>query len=100
MLTDILQNDFDVYLYFVFGEHLDNNSKYTNLPITNELVNSITEICREYASKIENLDQIEDYNIVGANESIIESYDLNNNFMGLPNINALFTNTNRLVNIQ
>ncbi|HAR4535574.1 TPA: DUF4868 domain-containing protein [Staphylococcus aureus] len=100
MITDILQNDFDVYLYFVFGEHLDNNSTYTNLPITNELVSSIKEICREYASKIANLNQIEDYNIVGANESIIESYDLNNNFMGLPNINSLFANTNRLVNIQ
>lgn len=100
MLRNILEKEFEVYLYFVFGEYLDSDSKYTNIPITNSLKNDIKEICKKYVNKIIEFGQVEQYNIIGANQSDIEEYDLNANFMNISNINDLFRNSNRLVNIQ
>lgn len=100
MLQNILENEFEVYLYFVFGEYLDSNSKYTNVPINDSLKDDIKEICREYVNEIKDYGEVEKYNIIGADDFSIEEYDLNSNFLNIPNINDLFTNSNRLVNIQ
>ncbi|UXS60598.1 DUF4868 domain-containing protein [Staphylococcus ureilyticus] len=100
MLRDILENDYDVYLYFIFGKRLDENSTYTNIPITDALLNDIKDICEKYVEEIERFDRVENYNIIGADQSIIESYNLNENLMNIPTIDELFTNTNKLVNIN
>lgn len=37
MIQDIINNDFNVYLYLIFDNHISENSNYLNLPITDEL---------------------------------------------------------------
>ncbi|EJA1958367.1 DUF4868 domain-containing protein [Staphylococcus pseudintermedius] len=100
MIQDIINNDFNVYLYLIFDNHISENSNYLNLPITDELTLDLKEICITYVNKI--IDQqnyIDTYNIVGVDDNKIEKYDLETNFMNLPLFNNIFTNENRLNNI-
>ncbi|HAR6251986.1 TPA: hypothetical protein I1729_002226, partial [Staphylococcus pseudintermedius] len=82
MIQDIINNDFNVYLYLIFDNHISENSNYLNLPITDELTLDLKEICITYVNKI--IDQqnyIDTYNIVGVDDNKIEKYDLETNFM-------------------
>ncbi|MGS4189932.1 hypothetical protein ACEUUF_09460, partial [Staphylococcus pseudintermedius] len=52
MIQDIINNDFNVYLYLIFDNHISENSNYLNLPITDELTLDLKEICITYVNKI------------------------------------------------
>lgn len=100
MLRDILNNDFDVYLYFIFNDHIEVNDRYVSLPISNEMVEDLKEICISHTTKIfDGTHTVGEYNIIGANDGEIEVYDLTANFMGLPVINNIFVDENRLNDI-
>lgn len=100
MIQDIINNDFNVYLHLIFDNQMTENSNYLNLPITDELILDLKEICNTYANKIvDEQNNIDTYNIVGVDDNKIEKYDLATNFMALPLFNNIFTIENRLNNI-
>lgn len=97
MIKDIIANDFKVYLHLVFGKHLDNEITHTNISINKELSDTLKKICINYVNEIKEEEKfIEDFNIVGSNDGVIEKYDITNNFMGIPNILDLLNDENRL----
>lgn len=99
MLTEILENEFEIYLNLVFGQHLDKDSRYMNLPITDELKDELKEICKTYINRISN-ESNQEFNIVGSDDNVIESYDMSTNLMGIANLGEIFTEENRIYNVE
>lgn len=99
MLRNLIDNDFDVYLHLVFNEKIEQELRYINLPISNDFVEDLKGICTTYANKVLNTNDIVEYNIIGANDNVIESYDLDANFMNLPRIDNALNDENRLNNV-
>ena len=99
MLKDILENDFEIYLNLVFGKHLGEDSQYVNLPITDELKDELKAICKMHIDRISN-EYNQQFNIVGGDDNVIESYDMNTNLMGLANLGEIFTEENKIYDID
>lgn len=99
MLTDILEKDFEIYLNLVFGEHLGKDSRYVNLPITDGLKDDLKGICKEYTNRIAN-ESTQQFNIVGSDDNVIESYDMKTNLMGITNLGEIFTEENKFYDVE
>ncbi|MBV5103463.1 Kiwa anti-phage protein KwaB-like domain-containing protein [Mammaliicoccus sciuri] len=100
MLKDINNGNFNYYLYLVIGKHLDNNSGFVNLPITDNLKTNIEETCLNYVSRINDSVNFEEYNLVGKNDGLIEIYNFVDNYMNIDSISEFLIEENRLINIQ
>ncbi|QOY78898.1 DUF4868 domain-containing protein [Staphylococcus aureus] len=99
MLKNLINNNLEAYLHFIFNKNIEQDLRYISLPISNEFVDDLRGICIAYVNKILNTNNIDEYNIIGVNDNVIESYDLDANVMQLPRIDNIFIDENRLNNI-
>lgn len=100
MLYDIPNGNSNYYLYLIFGEKIDNNSCFVNLPLTNGLKDKLEGICIDYVNKITKSNSIEEFNFVGKNDNGIEKYDLHNNVLAIKSIEDFLVDHNEITNIN